>query len=32
VQSVEVQRDLDTQKFYKMFVDLLTAPTPQPGK
>lgn len=26
----EVQRDLDTQKFYKMFVDLLTAPTPKP--
>jgi inosine-uridine nucleoside N-ribohydrolase len=32
VQSVEVQRDLDTEKFYKMFVDLLTAPTPQAGK
>jgi purine nucleosidase len=28
VQSVEVQLDLDTAKFYKMFVDLLTAPTP----
>src|SRR5579863_4058843 len=27
---VEVQVDLDTEKFYKMFVDLLTAPTPQP--
>jgi inosine-uridine nucleoside N-ribohydrolase len=26
---VEVQVDLDTEKFYKMFVDLLTAPTPQ---
>jgi purine nucleosidase len=32
VQTVEVQFDLDTQKFYKMFVDLLTAPTPQPSK
>jgi len=32
VQSVEVQFDLDTEKFYKLFVDLLTAPTPQPGK
>jgi purine nucleosidase len=29
LQSVEVQDDLDTEKFYKMFVDLLTAPTPQ---
>jgi inosine-uridine nucleoside N-ribohydrolase len=28
VQPVEVQVDLDTDKFYKMFVDLLTAPTP----
>jgi len=28
VQSVEVQDDLDLDKFYKMFVDLLTAPTP----
>jgi hypothetical protein len=27
---VEVQVDLDTQKFYKMFVDLLKAPTPKP--
>jgi len=32
VPSVEVQFDLDTDKFYKLFVDLLTAPTPQPGK
>ncbi len=32
VQSVEVQFDLDTDKFYKMFVELLTAPTPRPGK
>ena len=34
VQPVEVQVDLDQEKFYKMFVDLLTAPTPQsaPGK
>jgi purine nucleosidase len=29
VQPVEVQVDLDTEKFYKMFVGLLTAPTPQ---
>jgi inosine-uridine nucleoside N-ribohydrolase len=27
---VEVQTDLDTERFYKMFVDLLTAPTPKP--
>ena len=27
VQPVEIQVDLDTQKFYKMFVDLLSAPT-----
>jgi len=26
---VEIQVDLDTQKFYKMFVDLLKAPTPK---
>jgi purine nucleosidase len=30
VQPVETQVDLDTDKFYKMFVDLLTAPTPKP--
>ncbi len=29
VQSVEIQDDLDTEKFYKMFVELLTAPTPR---
>jgi purine nucleosidase len=29
VQPVEMQMDLDTQKFYKLFVALLTAPTPQ---
>ncbi len=29
LQQVEVQDDLNTEKFYKMFVDLLTAPTPQ---
>jgi purine nucleosidase len=29
VQPVEIQVDLDTEKFYKMFVDLLTAPTPR---
>ncbi len=28
VQPVEVQDDLDLEKFYKMFVDLLSAPTP----
>src|SRR4029077_14372166 len=28
VQPVEVQVDLDLEKFYKMFVELLTAPTP----
>jgi len=27
-----VQFDLDTERFYKLFVDLLTASTPQPGK
>ena len=27
---VEVQVDLDTDKFYKMFVELMTAPTPKP--
>jgi len=32
LQSVEVQVDLDTEKFYKLFVELLRAPTPQPGK
>lgn len=30
LQPVEVQVDLDTEKFYKLFVDLLKAPTPQP--
>jgi len=29
VQPVEVQMDLDTERFYKQFVDLLTAPTPK---
>ena len=28
-QTVEVQVDLDAEKFYKMFVDVLTAPTPK---
>ena len=28
--QVEIQNDLDTQKFYKEFVELLTAPTPRP--
>lgn len=30
VQPVEIQVDFDAQKFYKMFVDLLSAPTPKP--
>jgi inosine-uridine nucleoside N-ribohydrolase len=29
LQPVEVQDDLDTEKFYKMFVELLTGPTPK---
>jgi purine nucleosidase len=29
VRPVEIQVDLDTERFYKMFVDLLTAQTPQ---
>ena len=32
LQSVEVQLDLNTDKFYKMFVDLLTASTPRAPK
>lgn len=28
---VEVQLDLNTEKFYKLFVDLLSAPTPKPN-
>jgi len=28
VQPVEIQFDLDTEKFYRMFVDLMTAPPP----
>jgi inosine-uridine nucleoside N-ribohydrolase len=28
LQPVEVQVDLDTDKFYKLFVELLTGPTP----
>lgn len=30
VSPVEIQVDLDTQKFYKQFVELLAAPTPKP--
>jgi purine nucleosidase len=30
LQAVEIQVDLDTERFYKMFVDLLTAETPKP--
>ena len=29
VQPVEIQVDLDSEKFYSMFVDLLSAPTPK---
>jgi len=29
LQPIEVQDDLDLDRFYKMFVDLLTAPTPK---
>ena len=29
VRQIEIQDDLDVEKFYKMFVDLLTAPTPK---
>jgi inosine-uridine nucleoside N-ribohydrolase len=29
VRPVEIQEDLDTERFYKMFVELLTAPTPK---
>ena len=29
MQPIEIQVDLDTEKFYKMFVDLLGRPTPQ---
>lgn len=29
VQPVEIQQDLDTERFYKMFVDLLSGPTPR---
>jgi len=28
VQPVEVQMDLDTEKFYRLFVGLMSAPTP----
>jgi inosine-uridine nucleoside N-ribohydrolase len=28
--AAEIQVDLDTEKFYKMFVDLLTSPAPKP--
>jgi len=30
LRPVEIQVDLDTERFYKMFVDLLTAETPRP--
>jgi purine nucleosidase len=29
VRQIEIQDDLDVEKFYKIFVDLLTAPTPK---
>src|SRR5581483_10795805 len=31
LQKVDIQDDLNTEKFYKMFVDLLSAPTPKPS-
>jgi purine nucleosidase len=31
VKPVEIQFDLNSEKFYKMFVELLTAPTPAPA-
>lgn len=31
-QPVEIQIDLDKDKFYRMFINLLTAPTPPPGQ
>jgi inosine-uridine nucleoside N-ribohydrolase len=31
VRPVEIQVDLDKEKFYRMFVDLLSAPTPKPA-
>jgi hypothetical protein len=30
LQPIEIQVDLDREKFYKEFVELLTAKTPQP--
>lgn len=30
LQRIEIQVDLDTERFYRMFVDLLTAETPKP--
>lgn len=32
IQPVEIQVDLDTERFYKMVVDLMTAPTPAASK
>ena len=32
LQAVEIQVDLDTERFYKMFVNLLTAETPKPSR
>src|SRR5271165_6378415 len=32
VPAVELQVDLHTERFYKLFADLLTAPTPQAGR
>ena len=29
VRPVEIQVDVDTERFYKMFLDLLMAPTPK---
>ena len=30
VRLVEIQMDLDKEKFYRMFVNLMSAPTPAP--
>jgi hypothetical protein len=31
LQRVEILVDLDSEKFYKMFIDLMRAPTPPPA-
>ncbi len=32
IHPIEVQDDLDTERFYKLFVELMSGPTPSPGK